>query len=124
MDGTMFKRLIMEKLGWPNAITIDYITNKLVWADAHLNVIEMSDMEGNNRQKVDLLPDILRENKLTRKSLVAGSEWYPGGSPRLLPEHIRRLHLLYRLELPSRPESQDVHRQERHRHPQHHPSAI
>ena len=52
MDGTMFKRLVMEKLGWPNAITIDYITNKLIWADAHLNVIEMSDMEGNNRRKV------------------------------------------------------------------------
>ncbi|OQV14980.1 Low-density lipoprotein receptor-related protein 2 [Hypsibius exemplaris] len=52
MDGIMFKRIVTEKLGWPNALTIDYITDKLIWADAHLNVVEMSDMEGRNRVKV------------------------------------------------------------------------
>ena len=55
MDGIMFKRIVTEKLGWPNALTIDYITDRLIWADAHLNVVEMSDLEGKNRMKVRIL---------------------------------------------------------------------
>ncbi|XP_055342132.1 low-density lipoprotein receptor-related protein 2-like [Paramacrobiotus metropolitanus] len=52
MDGIMFSRIVTEKLGWPNAITVDYITNRIIWADAHLNVVEMADLTGRNRFKV------------------------------------------------------------------------
>lgn len=52
MDGIMFSRIVTEKLGWPNALAIDYITQKLIWADAHLNVVEMSDFMGSHRMKV------------------------------------------------------------------------
>jgi len=40
MDGKNPVRLITKKLGWPNALTMDYETNKLWWADAHLDWIE------------------------------------------------------------------------------------
>ena len=40
MDGTDRQKIVTEKLGWPNALTIDYITNQMWWADAHLDYIE------------------------------------------------------------------------------------
>lgn len=40
MDGTLRAVIIDTRLGWPNALTVDYDTNKLWWADAHLDYIE------------------------------------------------------------------------------------
>ena len=40
MDGTNRSKVIDQKLGWPNALTIDYVTNRMWWADAHLDYIE------------------------------------------------------------------------------------
>ena len=41
MDGSNFTRIVAtvngDKLAWPNAITIDYFTDKIWWADAHLD---------------------------------------------------------------------------------------
>lgn len=34
MDGTDFKILISDNLGWPNALSLSYETNELWWADA------------------------------------------------------------------------------------------
>ena len=31
---------ITDKLGWPNALTIDYESGRLWWGDAHLDIIE------------------------------------------------------------------------------------
>lgn len=54
MDGSDFKRIILyeSKLVWPNALTIDYFSDKIYWADAHLDRIEYSDYDGKHRQVV------------------------------------------------------------------------
>ena len=39
-DGTNRTKVITERLGWPNALTIDYVTKRIWWADAHLDSIE------------------------------------------------------------------------------------
>ncbi|KAG1701225.1 Low-density lipoprotein receptor-related protein 2 [Nymphon striatum] len=54
MDGSNFKRLITyeNKLVWPNALTIDYFSNRLYWADAHLDYIDFSDFDGKNRHRL------------------------------------------------------------------------
>ena len=40
MDGSMRTVIINTRLGWPNALTVDYDTNRLWWGDAHLDYIE------------------------------------------------------------------------------------
>ncbi|KAF7489353.1 hypothetical protein SSS_07649 [Sarcoptes scabiei] len=54
LDGRNFSRIITyeKKLVWPNALTIDYFSDKLFWADAHLDYIEYSDFDGKNRHTV------------------------------------------------------------------------
>ena len=51
LDGTNFSRIVTyeDRLAWPNALTIDYMTDKLFWADAHLDYISYSDLDGRNR---------------------------------------------------------------------------
>lgn len=48
MDGSDFFKLKEDDLGWPNAITVDYFSNKIFWGDAHLNEIAFMDMDGKN----------------------------------------------------------------------------
>ena len=54
MDGSNFSRIVTyeDRLAWPNALTIDYFTDKLFWADAHLDYIAFSDLDGKNRRFV------------------------------------------------------------------------
>ncbi|XP_022692321.1 low-density lipoprotein receptor-related protein 2-like isoform X2 [Varroa jacobsoni] len=54
MDGSNFTRLVTyaDKLVWPNALTVDYFSDKIFWADAHLDYIEYADFEGKNRHTV------------------------------------------------------------------------
>ncbi|XP_076088432.1 low-density lipoprotein receptor-related protein 2-like [Mytilus galloprovincialis] len=52
MDGSNATRIIKEKIGWPNALAIDYETDRLWWGDAHLDFIEFSDLDGKNRHIV------------------------------------------------------------------------
>lgn len=54
MDGTNFTRIVLytQKLVWPNALAIDYFSDRLFWADAHLDYIEYSDFDGNHRHQV------------------------------------------------------------------------
>ena len=37
-----------DRLGWPNALTIDYITDEIIWADAKLDYIAIADINGTN----------------------------------------------------------------------------
>ena len=46
MDGKDRTVLIDTGLQWPNAITLDYQTKTLYWADAFLDKIESSDTDG------------------------------------------------------------------------------
>lgn len=51
LDGSNFTRIVLytDKLVWPNALTIDYFSNKIFWADAHLDYIAYADFDGKNR---------------------------------------------------------------------------
>lgn len=40
MDGSNVSAIVTAKLEWPNALTIDYTTNRIFFADAHLNFLE------------------------------------------------------------------------------------
>ncbi|XP_076154846.1 low-density lipoprotein receptor-related protein 2 [Alosa pseudoharengus] len=51
MDGTNASALITTKLEWPNALTIDYTTNKIFFADSHLGFLDYADMDGQNRHR-------------------------------------------------------------------------
>lgn len=48
MDGSNFRVIINDSLGWPNALTIDYVTRELFWADAHNDYIAVTNLEGKN----------------------------------------------------------------------------
>ncbi|KAK2724586.1 hypothetical protein QYM36_001171, partial [Artemia franciscana] len=54
LDGSNFTRIASyeNNLAWPNALTIDYFTDRLYWADAHLDYIAFSDLDGRNRRIV------------------------------------------------------------------------
>ena len=49
MDGANAKRLVEDHLKWPNGLTIDYATDRVFWADAHLDRIEFVEWDGRNR---------------------------------------------------------------------------
>ncbi|XP_022803616.1 sushi, von Willebrand factor type A, EGF and pentraxin domain-containing protein 1-like isoform X2 [Stylophora pistillata] len=52
MDGSVRRSIVTGNLAWPNGLTLDQTTNRLYWADAKLDTIEMSDLDGGNRQIV------------------------------------------------------------------------
>ena len=52
MDGSGRGSIVTGNLAWPNGLTLDQVTNRLFWADAKLDTIEMSDLDGGNRQTV------------------------------------------------------------------------
>ena len=52
MDGSMRRAIVTENLAWPNGLTVDLGTNRLFWTDANLDKIEVSDLNGRNRQLI------------------------------------------------------------------------
>ncbi|KAJ8966733.1 hypothetical protein NQ317_010605 [Molorchus minor] len=54
MDGSNFTRILtwQDDIAWPNALTIDFFTDHLYWADAHLDYVAFTDLEGRNRHIV------------------------------------------------------------------------
>lgn len=54
MDGSNMTRLFKhdDDIAWPNALTIDYFTDRIYWADAHLDYIASADLEGRHRHTV------------------------------------------------------------------------
>lgn len=49
MDGSNRFVIINTEIYWPNGLTLDYEERKLYWADAKLNFIHKSDLDGTNR---------------------------------------------------------------------------
>jgi len=46
MDGSERKRIVNKDiLGWPNALTVDYVTDEIIWADAKLDYIAVTDLD-------------------------------------------------------------------------------
>ncbi|XP_014669426.1 PREDICTED: low-density lipoprotein receptor-related protein 2-like isoform X2 [Priapulus caudatus] len=52
MDGTNRSRVITDKMSWPNGLTIEYVTQRLFWTDAHLDRIEFANLDGTNRHVI------------------------------------------------------------------------
>lgn len=52
MDGSNRTVLVDKNLGWPNGIVIDKQSQRIVWADAKMEVIESSDLNGGNRRVI------------------------------------------------------------------------
>lgn len=54
MDGSNMTRILTyeNNLAWPNALTVDYFSERLFWADAHLDYIGSCDFEGRHRHVV------------------------------------------------------------------------
>ncbi|KAI5632398.1 low-density lipoprotein receptor domain class A domain-containing protein [Phthorimaea operculella] len=54
MDGSNFTIILNweDEIAWPNALTIDYFTDRIYWADAHLDYIGSADLEGRHRHVV------------------------------------------------------------------------
>ena len=58
MDGKGRTILHEKHLFWPTALTIDYATHALYWADTKLHVIESSHVDGSGRRLV--IADFIR----------------------------------------------------------------
>lgn len=65
MDGTHQQTLFNTELIWPNALSIDRKNQVLYWADASLDKIESSKIDGSNRRV------LLRDGILHPFSIVA-----------------------------------------------------
>ena len=52
MDGSSRRTIVTGNLGWPNGLTIDRSKNLLYWADAKLDKIESSDLNGGHRKSI------------------------------------------------------------------------
>ncbi|XP_012271678.1 low-density lipoprotein receptor-related protein 2 [Orussus abietinus] len=54
MDGSNFTTILTweDDIAWPNALTIDYFTDRIFWADAHLDYIAFADLDGHHRRIV------------------------------------------------------------------------
>lgn len=101
MDGDHRTQIIgKELLGWPNALTIDYITDQVFWADAKLDYIAVADLNGANMRYVihDQLPHIFAISVF--ENYIYWTDWefksierahkYTGGERRNLSHTIHR----------------------------------
>ncbi|XP_054255926.1 low-density lipoprotein receptor-related protein 6 isoform X5 [Indicator indicator] len=52
MDGSSRSVIVNTDIYWPNGLTLDYEEQKLYWADAKLNFIHKSNLDGSHRQAV------------------------------------------------------------------------
>lgn len=54
MDGSNMTRILTHEndIAWPNALTIDYFTDRIYWGDAHLDYIASTDLEGRHKHVV------------------------------------------------------------------------
>ncbi|XP_022244841.1 low-density lipoprotein receptor-related protein 4-like isoform X1 [Limulus polyphemus] len=74
LDGSGRRIIVATHLGWPNGLTIDYGAKQLYWADAQLDRIETSSLNGKNR--VVLVQDIPHPFGLTQfSSYIYWTDW-------------------------------------------------
>ena len=60
MDGTSRSVLIGTNLGWPNGLTLDYVTQTLYWCDAQLDRLEKCGTDGTSRMTLPTQPNVLQ----------------------------------------------------------------
>lgn len=52
MDGKDAKKLISEKLGWPNGLALDWPSGRIYWVDAKKAKIESARIDGTDRRTI------------------------------------------------------------------------
>ncbi|CAI2309352.1 unnamed protein product [Caenorhabditis sp. 36 PRJEB53466] len=52
MDGSHFRKIVTERITWPNAVAVDIFAEKIYWADAFLDTIETANMDGSERRTI------------------------------------------------------------------------
>lgn len=53
MDGSGRRTIVDSDLSQPNSVTVDYISEKIYWADSDLDKIEYSNYDGSERSSVE-----------------------------------------------------------------------
>lgn len=51
MDGTNRSVIVQDHITWPNGLTLDFINDRIYWADAREDYIEFASLDGTNRHK-------------------------------------------------------------------------
>lgn len=49
MDSTNRSVIVEDKITWPNGLTLDFINDRIYWADAREDYIEFASLDGTNR---------------------------------------------------------------------------
>lgn len=49
MDGTNRSVIVEDKITWPNGLTLDFINDRIYWADAREDYIEFASLDGTSR---------------------------------------------------------------------------
>ncbi|TKS77601.1 Prolow-density lipoprotein receptor-related protein 1 [Collichthys lucidus] len=52
MDSTNRSVIVEDKITWPNGLTLDFINDRIYWADAREDYIEFASLDGTNRHTV------------------------------------------------------------------------
>lgn len=60
LDGSQRIVLVNSSVAWPNGITIDFSEQKIYWADAKLDKVEVMNLDGSSRKVIvaDKLPHV------------------------------------------------------------------
>lgn len=54
MDGTNRSVIVEDKITWPNGLTLDFINDRIYWADAREDYIEFASLDGTKRHTGNL----------------------------------------------------------------------
>lgn len=49
MDGTNRSVIVEDKITWPNGLTLDFVNDRIYWADAREDYIAFASLDGTNR---------------------------------------------------------------------------
>uniref|UniRef100_A0A3B3HEJ1 Uncharacterized protein n=1 Tax=Oryzias latipes TaxID=8090 RepID=A0A3B3HEJ1_ORYLA len=52
MDGTNRSVIIQDNITWPNGLTLDFVNDRIYWADAREDYIAFASLDGTNRHTV------------------------------------------------------------------------
>lgn len=53
MDGSNRSAIVEDKITWPNGLTLDFINDRIYWADAREDYIAFASLDGTNRHTGD-----------------------------------------------------------------------
>lgn len=64
MDGTNRSVIVEEKITWPNGLTLDFVNDRIYWADAREDYIAFASLDGTSRHTSNTHTYTQRHNQL------------------------------------------------------------